>query len=202
MKRYYIIVLILVLVLISWYFLPKANNSSSEIPIYTPDVTGLPKVYMSNTYGFKINLPEDFTVIEDYIYQSTPARSFSGIKFAVPERIYKGTNLSSDSYISIERIPEYSEVCVAGAFLDSSETTGVTEVNGKSFTGAYSIGAGAGNIYHEVVYATQIGVDCFGVRYFIHYGVFQNYEPGSVTEFNKDELISLFDRIRKTIIIN
>lgn len=207
MKKYYIIFsTIILLVLGSWYFKSGSFTSdplggNNQITYPEPDTTGLPKVYESDLYRFKINLPEDFIIDEDYKYESVPSRVFPGVKFTVPERLHKGTNLSSDSYVSVEKLSYDSMVCTASSFLDSSEPKKPIKVNGQDFTGAYSISAGAGNRYEETVYTTQVTDGCLAVRYFIHYGVIQNYPEGSVKEFDKDALIKLFDSIRETLVI-
>lgn len=204
MKKYYIVILVLLILFFGFWFFKSGNVSNpEETPItHEPDTTGLPKAYESSLYKFKINLPEDFIVDEDYVYESTPSRSFPGVKFSIPERLYKGTNLSSDSYISVEKLSYDALACVAGSFLDSSESQGLTQVNGLDFTSAYSIGAGAGNRYEETVYATQVTDGCIAIRYFMHYGVLENYEEGAVTDFDKSQLISIFDSIRKTLIVS
>lgn len=202
MKRYYVyLFLFIILVAGSWYYRSGRYGSNNNKPeTYTPNITGLPKVYESSKYGFKINLPNDFIVDENYIYESTPQRAFSGVKFTIPVTKTEKTNLASDTYLSVEQIPN-SVTCEAGAFLDSSEPKGLEEYNGHKYNSAYSIGAGAGNRYEETVYATTYNGGCIAVRYFIHYGVIENYPEGSVTEFNKEDLLKLFDSIRKTLVL-
>jgi hypothetical protein len=39
------------------------------------------------------------------------------------------------------------------------------------------------------------------VRYFIHYGVFQNYPAGMVREFDQQALLASFDAIRRTLVV-
>jgi hypothetical protein len=40
------------------------------------------------------------------------------------------------------------------------------------------------------------------VRYFIHYGVFENYPAGSVTRFDHTALVDRFDAIRQTLVVD
>ena len=64
-----------------------------------------------------------------------------------------------------------------------------------------STGAAAGNRYEETVYTLPGTNPCIAVRYFIHYGVFQNYPAGTVREFDQQALLASFDAIRHTLVI-
>jgi hypothetical protein len=67
---------------------------------------------------------------------------------------------------------------------------------------ASSTGAAAGNRYDETVYALPGTNPCIAVRYFIHYGVIENYPAGTVRAFDEAALRSEFDAIRRTLINN
>lgn len=194
MKKYYFILLLLFLLFGVGYF--KFRNLVSA-----PDSTNLTQHYSSDTYEFSIDLPQSFTVDETYIYQLDPNRSIPGVKFLIPTSLSEGTNLSSDSYISVENISGAINSCSAEIYLDRSEYVGFTDVGEHRYSIAYNVGAGAGNRYEETIYATPVDGGCLAVRYFIHYGVIENYEPGAVKEFKKDELLNLFDSIRRTLIL-
>jgi len=205
-KYYYAVGVIVVLLGLGfWYFRDRGTivNDPNTIPvsIVKPDLTKLPQEYKNDSYKFSINLPADFTVEENYKYESTPMRSFAGIKFKIPKAIYEGTNLSSDSYISFETAPEAINSCSAQVFLDSSELKGFANVGSNRYTVAYSLGVGAGNRYDETVYATPVDGGCIAVRYFIHYGAYENYPAGTVKEFDEVELKKLFDSIRESLVL-
>jgi hypothetical protein len=67
---------------------------------------------------------------------------------------------------------------------------------------ASTTGAAAGNRYEETVYAIPGTNPCVAVRYFVHYGVIENYPPGTVRQFDKQALLDQFDRIRRTLVVN
>lgn len=203
MKTYhYVLVAVVLLAFGSWYFNSAGKNTQNiKQPVVKPDTSGLPQLYKSSKYSFSINLPEDFKVEEDHQYTSTPIKSFPGVKFVPPKSLSEGSNLSADSYISFESAFSSKDSCNAQNFLDTSELKGMTEFGGRTYTIAYTIGAGAGNYYEEYVYATPMGGMCVGLRYFIHYTNFANYPDGAVREFNKDELLKLFDSIRLTLLV-
>lgn len=206
-KNYFIgtVILALLVVLGFWYFSPRKNvvnenNNSSSTTIVKPDLNKLPQVYKSEIYKFGINLPSDFTVDENHRYESTPMRTFPGVKFKIPLSLYDGTNLSSDSYVSVETSNDSIDSCISQVFLDSSELRGMVDINNQKYTIAYSLGAGVGNRYDETVYSTFAGGKCIGVRYYIHYSIIENYPKGKVKEFNEIELKKLFDSIRESIV--
>jgi hypothetical protein len=72
---------------------------------------------------------------------------------------------------------------------------------GITYSIASSTGAAAGNRYEETVYALSGTHSCISVRYFIHYGVFQNYPAGMVREFDQQALLASFDAIRRTLVV-
>jgi membrane-bound inhibitor of C-type lysozyme len=166
------------------------------------DPGGLSQVYSNGTEGFSIRYPQGFTPDENYAYQELgPGKSISGVKFTIDPSIATGTNLGSDSYLSVEEIPQ-AQSCSANLFLDQAGTAKTITENGTDYSVASSTGAGAGNRYEETVYALPGTNPCVGVRYFVHYGVIENYPAGAVKEFDRQSLLSTFDSMRKTLILN
>ena len=183
---------------------------------------GLPQAYANGSEGFSIRLPgiatssspehpDSYTVDETSAYQEFgPGKDISGIKFTIPASVATGTNLSADSYVSVEEIPKTQD-CTASLFLDQPGTflgqsralaaQTITD-GGTTYSVASSTGAGAGNRYEETVYAIPGTNPCVAVRYFVHYGVIENYPPGMVSEFDKQALLAEFDRIRRTLVVN
>jgi len=165
------------------------------------DPGGLPNVYHDGTVGFSIRYPNNYSVNPNYQYQALgPNKEIQGIKFTISPDIANGTNLSKDSGISVEIIPNAQD-CNAGLFLsDSSNIKTVTD-NDTEYSFASSVDAAAGNRYEESVWTLPSTNSCLAIRYFIHYGVIENYPQGAVQEFNKASLVNQFDKIRQTLII-
>ncbi len=202
MKTYhYLLIFVLIIILGIWYFRPNETVVNNPVIVAEVDLEKLPQKYENQEYNFQINLPKDFTVIKDYTNFISPDKVFPGIKFKISEELYKGTNLSSDTYISIERTKVAPEACGAELFFIASELTGLEDINGRKYTKAISLGAGAGNRYDETIYATSVGEYCYAIRYLIHYSIIENYPEGAVKEFDIVAIRSIFDLIRKTIII-
>jgi membrane-bound inhibitor of C-type lysozyme len=160
----------------------------------------LPQIYSNSGEGFSLRLPEGYTPDASYGYDLLPGERIAGVKFTIPQTLAAGTNLSDDSYISVESIPQ-SESCSAGLFFDGMHPVSTVEENGTSYSLATSSNAGAGNRYEETVYALPGTNPCLAVRYLVHYGVIQNYPEGAVREFDKDALLRELDAIRHTLTV-
>jgi membrane-bound inhibitor of C-type lysozyme len=166
-----------------------------------PVNSGLDEVYSNAVKGFSVRTPRGYVHDGTYQYQMTPEEAIDGVKFTIPPTLAVGTNLAQDTYLSIEHLPG-ADNCTADLFLyDNVSAKDVTE-NGVAYSMASSTGAGAGNRYEETVYAVQGSNPCTAVRYFVHYGVIENYTPGAVREFNEKVLLAQFDAIRRTLVIN
>lgn len=189
-KTTFVFIAILVLVT-GLYFYSKNINYSSP----------LPNEYKNTLKGFSIRYSYGFTVDDKYTYQEFgPGKEISGVKFIIPPTVASGTNLSEDSYISVEQILD-AKICTADLFLDTNSPVKSIIEKDVSYSVASSTGAAAGNRYEETVYAILKSNPCTAVRYFIHYGVIENYSVDTVREFDKKMLIDEFNTIRSTLII-
>ena len=165
------------------------------------DKDNLPQVYLDDVNNFTLRYPADYTFDNSYKYQNIgPEISIPGVKFQISDEFTNGTNLSKDSYLSIER-RDGTQSCSASDFLSSTQEieSKIIEDGNFIYSVASSSDAGAGNRYEEYVYAFSDVNPCLAVRYFIHYSSIENYDPGTIVEFNKVELLKEFDAIRKSI---
>lgn len=195
-----LVILLSIRVYQNYIFAPNLNDNNK---------TSLIKTYNNMFDGFSVKYPDGFTIDDTYAYQGIgPDKIIGGVKFTIPTSITVDTNLSNDSYISIESINGIprTQSCVANLFLGQDVAAQEVVDEGVAYSVGSSTGAGAGNRYEETVYAlsknhTDSTGSCFAVRYFIHYGVIENYPVGAVKEFNKQKLLSEFDAIRRTLIV-
>ncbi len=158
------------------------------------------EIYTNKSVGFSVHVPPGYTTDEAYTYQQLgPGKGIPGVKFTIPASSVVGTNLAADTYLSVEQISKPVE-CIASLFLDGAKAVDVIDA-GKSYSIATSSGAGAGNRYEEIVFAVPHTSPCIAVRYFIHYGVLENYPAGSVVGFNGQALLGEFDAIRHALIL-
>jgi hypothetical protein len=171
-----------------------------------PAITPVPEKTQSqgwSTYAtstFSIQYPSDYTPDASYTHDIAPGRVSRGVAFIIPASLTEGTNLSKDSYISVETIPELSS-CHAAQYTMQMPVSGGPDIvdDGVEYSLATTTTAGAGNLYEETLYVRQDQGPCLAIRYSIHSTNIGNYAPGTVEEFDKDSLLSEFDRIRRTL---
>ncbi|MBX4209594.1 hypothetical protein KW799_02810, partial [Candidatus Parcubacteria bacterium] len=89
--------------------------------------------------------------------------------------------------------------CAPADFLYSPGASSAKTLGRYTYRYATSVGAAAGNLYEQSVYATKKGNRCFAIRYMIHSGNIANYPAGAVKAFDRQKLISLFDSISATL---
>lgn len=201
-----IVALIIVIGGLWWWYAAHSNAVPDTGNLRDIDPGSLATVYRSPAGGFTIHYPHLWSVDENYRYQELgPGKNIAGVKFTIPASpasMAAGSNLGSDSYLSVEEIPNQPQ-CTADKFLDLGNGATVRTVsdNGTGYSFASSTGAAAGNRYEEWVYALPGTNPCIAVRYFIHYGAIENYPPGTVREFDERALVSEFDSIRRTLTI-
>ena len=161
-------------------------------------------VFASTSLGYTIKYPAGFTVTAPYTYDALgPGKSIAGVKFTIPVSMTTGTNLSQDSYLSVEQLPKNAGNCSASLFLgDQVGSTTVNTDSNVTYSIASGADAGAGNRYDETVYAIPGSSSCTAVRYFIHYGAIENYPTGQVTEFDKAALLRQFDTMRRSLTLS
>jgi membrane-bound inhibitor of C-type lysozyme len=150
--------------------------------------------------GFSIKYPKTYTLDESYMYQGLGEEGIPGIKVSVPKSVSDETNLSSDSGVSVEYVPNVNN-CSASLFLYGSPTPTSMTDGGVTYSVASSAGAGAGNRYEEKVYAIAGANPCIAVRYYIHYTVLANYPEGTKKAFEREQLLAEFDQIRHSLIL-
>ena len=168
-----------------------------------PVSSGLSQIYSSPDANFSIRFSTGTSIDDKYQYQLAPGKKISGVKFTIPTALAEGTNLSKESYLSIENLPlAQGKDCVANLFLQTPVKAQEMELNGTTFSVASSTDAAAGNRYEEIVFAEPYSNPCRAMRYFIHYSAFENYPAGAVKEFDRASLLKMFDGMRGTFVLN
>ena len=191
-------------------WVPKLVNTILEghAPIVISPTTAIQasttsmRSYTNSQPPFSIQYPSNFTLDPNYLYgELGPGKSIMGIKFTIPESLTAGTNLASDTYLSIEWVPsDQNPRCVPSFFLPGSAQDQVVSTSDNLYVVASTTGAAAGSTYEETVYS-YAGPDmpfCVVERYFIHAGNIANYPAGSVKAFDREALVAQFEEIYKT----
>ncbi len=191
-------IILLIVVIAGIVFFVRTPASPEEV-----QSNHLAHLYENLEEGFTIEYPDGFILDESHQYRNLSGnRIIEGTRFTIPTAMATGTNLSRDSYVSVEHLaPSTSRSCTAADFLDyRTGTTTVTDL-GVTYSVASSSDAAAGNRYEETVYVLPQSSPCLAVRYFIHYGVYENYPEGSIREFDTQALIHTFDTIRRSLVL-
>ncbi len=175
------------------------GEPEASIPDEIQYPAGVP--YSNKIMGFQVTVPTGFIIDDMYTYEAFgPEKEIPGIAFRIPASHAAGTNLSRDSYVSVEKLSNVE--CVPKDFLSDPMQITPSTLGGNSVTRAQSSGAAAGNLYEETIFVRKNAADCFGVRYFIHTTNIGNYESGTVKLYDKDALLATFERIASSLIIN
>jgi hypothetical protein len=200
MAKYIIGAIFLILIIGGGYYF-FSGTSTSTPPAMTNQQPVVPttETYASST--FSITHPVGWATDANYAYTGvSAAKPIHGVKFTIPLEMATGTNLSSDSGVSVEILPRATS-CTGDIFvLDNVKPTPLNTA-GKTFSVATTSGAGAGNRYDEMVFAVTDSKPCTAVRYFIHSTAIGNYPEGTVREFDRDALLRAFDTIRDSLTI-
>jgi len=157
------------------------------------------QTYLSSDLQYMITYPSDFTVNSLYSYKPTgPEQAISGVSFTIPS---SGTNLAPNSFLSVESLG--TKDCSIDAFFGNVTPTSTQSIvdKGTAYTVAES-SWGKRNHYEEYVYLLRDTHPCIAVRYFLHYTDMSIYTPGTVQEFNHDEVIAQLDTIRESLTLN
>lgn len=167
----------------------------------SPDPSGiLTQAYATSTAGFSLRFPQGYTVDPGYSYQAMgPGKSIAGVKFTIPAAAAQGTNLSTDTYLSVEWRPS-DTACLASSFVDGGKASTFSD-SGVTYSVATTSDAAAGNRYDEAVFSIPGSSPCTAVRYFVHYGAIGNYPEGQVSEFDRAKLVNQFDLIRRSLVL-
>ncbi len=197
MAKYFVGAVVIILIaaagIFVWKTLPRASAPAGQAG---------PQQMATSTYAtstFSIVYPRDFTADDSYVYnQVNPKKPISGVKFTIPGGVATGTNLSSDSYVSVEWLPRAVR-CTGDIYLAANVKPSTVNEDGIEYSVAIFSGAAAGNVYEEMVYALSGSSPCTAVRYYIHSSNIGNYDPGAVREFDRAALLAAFDKIRQSL---
>jgi hypothetical protein len=156
-------------------------------------------LYHNPQMHFAIAYPPHWTVDAKFTNDTLgPDKAIRGVSFTVsPERI-KGTNLASDTRLSVEILPGS---CDASRFLSNPQDAKTVTEAGRAYSYATANDEGAGNRVEETVYALAGTSPCLAVRYFIHSSAIGNYDPGAVKAFDRAALMKTFGRMRRSLAV-
>jgi hypothetical protein len=158
------------------------------------------KTYVSQK-GFSVAYPQAMRVDDAYTYSLGNEKEISGTAFFMPLELTTGTNLSSDSRVSVEILPK-TETCEIKSFLSQPiETQKPLILNGLTYTVATITDAAAGNRYEETVSLLSNSKQCIAVRLFLHTTAIENYDPKTIQQYNADAIMQIYDTLRTSLVV-
>ncbi len=159
------------------------------------------KQYANLDTGISVRYPENFSVNSAYVYNGLGReKQISGVAFSVPKERITGTNLSNDTKVTVEYIPSV-ERCSARMFIRDPKSVKPLLEDEDSYSFGVSTERVMGSVYEEQVYAIPNASPCVAVRYFIHYADIGKYPAGTVSAFNRADLLSAFDTVRHSLAV-
>ncbi|MDP4020800.1 MAG: hypothetical protein Q8P58_02055 [Candidatus Adlerbacteria bacterium] len=179
-----------------WYTWPR--DEEPEVVITPEEPIETTRTFSSQSLGYSLTYPVAYTQ-SDHTYEFSPTKNIEGgFKVTVPLELATGTNLSSDSYLAVEQLPN-ARNCTGDIFMRATVKAGEVEEGGVTYWVASSTEAAAGNRYEEWMWALDNSAPCTAVRYYIHSTAIENYPEGTVREFNREALLQEFDSIRQSL---
>jgi len=195
-----VVILVGILIGVVGYWIISRNMERKRF-IERPQPTLDWKTYDSPNWHFTMQYPADSQIDENYHYDLIQNVSIHGVSFSLPVKYWQGTNLGSDSKISVE---VNEKTCGAKNFVNGMIKQDTTEViNGKTYNKTISTDAGAGNFYTETVYSISAPWSknvCYGIRLFLHssnLSVLQENNP-NIKAYDSIKIDELFNQFLST----
>ena len=184
-----------------WIYFHESGTSTTPPDNSTPPAQQ-EEMSTYSTSTFSIQYPSNYSVDAAYAYQGVPKKPIPGVKFVIPGSMATGTNLSGfDTGVSVESLPR-AQRCTGDIYIYDPVKANDMTIGSTTFSVATTSGAGAGNFYEEHVFAVKDSKPCTAVRYFIHSTNINNYPANTVREYDRDALLSDFDKIRDSLQLN
>lgn len=199
--KYIVGVIVVALLAVVGYYAWDAYGGAVAPPPPPPPPPAVPTLLMYATSTFSIQYRDTYALDDSYTYNAFEGKPISGVKFSVPTAMTVGTNLSNDSYVSVEWLPR-AQNCTGDIYVLPNVRATDLLVGSTTYSVATTSEAAAGNVYEEQVYAIVNSDPCTAVRYYIHATQIENYEPGTVQEYDRSALMRAFDAVRDSLMLN
>jgi predicted small lipoprotein YifL len=114
---------------------------------------------------------------------------------------YPNTNLSEAFFVlNLFETPDAVANCHT-PYYEQEQAIGQAVINKITFEKSIAVGVGAGNYYEQIVFRTVQHDTCVEIVFFIHSANIGVFTPGTVTEFDRDALIQIFEEVLGTLTI-
>ncbi len=197
----------------------STTNGTSTLP--TPAASGKPGAYVppsgawktwtdsdydkttKTTVSYTLDYPRDFDVrTGNDAAGGNFMESTSRASISFPEDAYDAqkTNFAGGTVIiSVANATGDADSCNRAPDDQNLVFKGAGDINGVGFFVATTSDAGAGNFYDSRVYRTVYSGHCYEFVLVIHTTNVGNYDPGTVTEFDKNQAWSVLESIFRSV---
>jgi len=142
--------------------------------------------YSDPHYGFALRYPSNASIATDGHADGQLDMTGTAAVVVTPNLdAFKGTNLGEASVsVGVSNDPAVVAACAAGSPAQGEKAAGTSTIGGVKFSRFTFEDAAVGNRYASTIYrAVQTG-RCYEIVEFIHWAVFENFSPGTVTKFD------------------
>jgi len=152
--------------------------------------------YRNEEHDFEIQYPSDFAVEVTCSPEAVTADPVVGFRL-IGDRYYAGTNLlDACVVIGVDRSAEARATCLEPRPIE--EYLGQEQINAITFSKGSRGGVAAGNIYDVTSYRTLHHDACYEIALFLHSHSLGVYSPGTISEFDRQEVIDRLVQILHT----
>jgi hypothetical protein len=154
-----------------------------------------PTVYRNPAYHFEVAYPWDFII--DGACPTEGIIDSPVVSFRLREAsYYQGTNLlDACVVIDVDRREDARSTCT-GTRGPNEDHLGQETINGALFSIISRGGVAAGHIYDVTSYRTVHAGGCYEISLLVHASNPGVYEPGTVSEFDKDAVMARLKALR------
>jgi len=143
------------------------------------------RIYKNSDYGFSFDYPPTGILNDNSEYEYITGRPLARVDLSRNDFI--DTNLSEASFmVGASQERSIVEKCKKISDTQQMQTDDKT-INNVLFKVFYGNDAAAGNRYDTYGYRTVQDDTCYEIELLIHYGNIDNYETGTVKEFNREK---------------
>lgn len=159
---------------------------------------------VSPEMAYHVSYPRDFDIASLDAATGSSFLDRYPVKIALPEDAFadEKTNFAG-AWLAFDFDQGKSEkTCYGKVDSPLTPTDETVEINGATYhVDRPSGGAAAGNLYESTVYRLMTEDGCFEIVETLHTTNVANYDPGTVTEFDKTKVETIFDEILATVTI-
>jgi len=177
------------------YIMPEYQPSAEDVAVSENEA----KTYEDVEYDFEFTYPANY-IYEDYeMYMFLTQNPL--VSIGVPPEEFSGTNLSEAQFIvGVSEEENILEICEQKQVDETA--VGEEIINGLVWQVFHKAEPAAGNLYDSTLYRLVDSDVCYELALLLHSGNIGNYDPGTVTEFNREEITAKLKSILETFEIS